>query len=118
MPVMRFSHGKLKPGGWNDYEKLYRELAAERTEVPGLIGSILARDADDADSGYTVSIWNTVEDLRAYEQSDRSKAIAARLKPLHSGDYSTIISEMRLWDVRGAGASPDWMGRARGAQSG
>jgi heme-degrading monooxygenase HmoA len=117
MPVMRFSHGKLKPGGWKDYEKLYRELSKERTNVPGLLGSILAQDADDEDAGFTVSIWETVEDMKAYERSERAQAVGARFKPLHSGDYTTTISDMRLWDVRGAGASPDWAGRERGPKS-
>jgi heme-degrading monooxygenase HmoA len=82
MPVMRFSHGKLKPGAWNDFEQLYNELAAERHEVPGLLGSIMARDEGDADSGYTVSIWENLDAMQAYEASDRAKAVAPRFMAL------------------------------------
>ena len=118
MPVMRFSHGKLKPGAWNDYEKVYREVVAERTQMPGLLGSMLTRDADDPDSGYTVSIWESADALRRYEASDRAKAVAPRFKPFHTGEYTTTVSELHLWDVRGTGASGDWPGIATGAKSG
>jgi heme-degrading monooxygenase HmoA len=117
MPVMRFSHGKLKPGAWNEYEELYCELASERREVPGLLGSIMARDADDADSGYTVSIWESLEAMRAYEGSDRAAAVAPRFMALYSGDYSTTISEMRLWDVRATGAGGEWPGGVHSARA-
>lgn len=117
MPVMRFSHGKLKPGAWNEFEQLYRELAAERTEVPGLLGSIMARDAEAADSGYTVSIWQTLDAMRAYEASDRAKTVAPRFMALYSGDYSTTISEMRLWDVGAAGSGGEWPGGVRSAKA-
>lgn len=116
MPVMRFSHGKLRPGAWNEYEALYRELASERREVPGLLGSIMARDADDADSGYTVSIWQALEAMKAYEASERAKSVASRFIALYSGDYSTTISEMRMWDVAAAGSGGEWPGM-RGAKA-
>lgn len=117
MPVMRFSHGTLKPGAWNDFEQLYRDLAAERGDVPGLLGGVLSRDMDNGDSGYTVSIWDRVESMQAYEASDRAKAVASRFQPFYSGDYKVTLSEMRLWDVRAAGASAEWPGSILGARA-
>jgi heme-degrading monooxygenase HmoA len=117
MPVMRFSHGKLKPGAWNDYEQTYREIIAERTDMPGLLGSMLARDTDDPDAGYTVSIWATRDDLRRYEESARSKSVAPRFQAYYAGDFTTTISELRLWDVSGAGVGGGWDGRSLGGKS-
>ncbi|HEY3697119.1 antibiotic biosynthesis monooxygenase family protein [Phenylobacterium sp.] len=114
---MRFTHGKLKPGAWNDYEQTYREIIAERTDMPGLLGSMLARDTDDADSGYTVSIWATMQDLQRYESSERSKSVQPRFMSFYAGEFTTRISELRLWNVSGAGMGGGWDGRLLGGSN-
>ena len=48
-----------------------------------------AHASDDADAGYTMSLWENEAAMRAYESSDiLQKTILPQLKPFFSGDYT------------------------------
>lgn len=100
--LLRIIHGELKPGTWGAYEQAYFEVI-HGVEVPGLHGRYLARDLDNPDAGYSVSIWEDEASMRAYESSSLLKdKILPRLTPLFSGQYVTHRSEIRRVEPRNA----------------
>jgi len=67
--IMRITWGKLAPGTWSEYEQTYNAtVVAKSTNIKGLRGRWLAQDVQDHDAGYAVSLWDSLEDMKAYEQ--------------------------------------------------
>ncbi len=93
--IMRITWGKLNPGTWDEFERVYRETLAGK-EIKGLQGRWLAQDANDPDGGFAVSLWETPEDLQAYEHSDvvRDMYVPA-LRPFFAGEYTTYRCEVK-----------------------
>ena len=85
-----------------------RRLGAQRTggsharayqsgQIPGLRARWLARDVDNPDAGYSISLWEDEASMRAYESSDILKnTILPKLTPYFSGEYTTTHCEMRF----------------------
>ena len=98
--LLRIIHGELKPGTWDAYEKAYIE-ATHGVPVEGLHGRYLARDLDNPDAGYSVSIWEDEASMRAYEGSALLKdTILPKLTPFFAGHYETHRSEIRHEEPR------------------
>jgi heme-degrading monooxygenase HmoA len=95
--IMRITWGKLHPGTWSAYEQAYNAtVVAKSTNIKGLRGRWLAQDVQDPDAGYAVSLWDSLEDMRAYEQSDFFKReIIAPLQPFFIGDFKTNYCEVK-----------------------
>jgi heme-degrading monooxygenase HmoA len=91
----RITWGRVKPGHWDQYEEIYRHglLAAQTPE--GLRGRVLIRDVDDPDSGGTISLWDTDEDLRAYEEGDVRAEILALMREHFGGTFHAHRCEVR-----------------------
>jgi heme-degrading monooxygenase HmoA len=91
----RITWGRVKPGEWAAYEEKYRTqlLAADKPE--GLRGRILVRDTEDPDSGGTVSLWDSADDLRAYEEGELRARVLPSLQEHFSGDFHTHRCEVR-----------------------
>ena len=66
--IMRITWGKLRAGTWQEYEQAYHEMVAGKA-VPGLRGRWLAQDVNDPDGGFSVSLWDSLDAMQAYEQS-------------------------------------------------
>ena len=95
--MVRIIHGKLKAGTWGSYERTYKEVVANAGKIPGLKGRWLAHEVDNPDAGYTISLWENEEAMRAYEAGDQlQNAILPRLKPFFSGEYNTTRCEVRF----------------------
>jgi heme-degrading monooxygenase HmoA len=95
--MLRIIHGKLKPGSWHSYERAYKDVMKSAGKILGLRGRWLAQSTDDPDAGYTISLWQSEADMRAYEKGDiLQKTILPQLKPFFSGDYATTRCEVRF----------------------
>jgi heme-degrading monooxygenase HmoA len=66
---MRITAGKVRPGCWDAFETAYRERIEGRMDH-GLRARWLARSTTDVDAFFTISLWESVADLEAYERSD------------------------------------------------
>jgi heme-degrading monooxygenase HmoA len=87
--IMRITWGKLRPGTWAEYERAYHATVAGK-RVPGLRGRWLAQDVNDPDGGFSVSVWDSLEAMQAYEQSTVFKQeIQPTLQPFFVGEYTT-----------------------------
>ena len=55
------------------------------------------QDTADKDAGFAVSLWDSMEDMRAYEQSDLyQREILASLQPFFIGDFKTNRCEVKF----------------------
>ena len=93
--IMRITWGKLYPGTWDEFERMYLSLLAGKA-IRGLRGRWLVQDVNDPDSGFAVSLWETPEDLRAYEQSDAYRDLyVPTLRPFFAGEYTTYRCDVK-----------------------
>ena len=69
---VRMVWGKLRPGAWGEYERHYHERVAGAGKAKGLRERQLLRSTEDPDEGISVSVWDTLEDLRNYETGEFS----------------------------------------------
>jgi len=64
--IMRMTWGKLRAGSWNEFEKTYNTtVVAKGRQVKGLRGRWLLQDAEDKDTGFAVSLWESAADMKA-----------------------------------------------------
>jgi heme-degrading monooxygenase HmoA len=95
---MRIIWGKLRPGQWDAYEAAYKDVLRPGSEnIRGLKGRWLARDLDDRDAGYSVSLWESVEAMERYEASDFfRKKVTPALQPFFADNFTTAHCEVRV----------------------
>ena len=99
--VIRVTWGKLRAGAWNEFERTYRETVLVKAKSPkGLRGRWLAQDESDKDTGFAVSLWDNLADMKAYEQSALYREIMAPLQPFFVGDYKTYRCDVKYTDMR------------------
>lgn len=85
---IRMVWGKLRPGTWDEYERHYHErLAGSAGTIPGLKERQLLRSTEDADEGVSVSIWDTLDNMRAYEVGEFRQSVAKEMEHLYRGEY-------------------------------
>ena len=86
---IRMVWGKLRPGSWGEYERHYHERLAnaDNTAIKGLKERQLLRGTEDPDEGISVSIWETLDDLRNYETGEFRQNVAREMEHLYRGEY-------------------------------
>jgi heme-degrading monooxygenase HmoA len=94
--VIRVTWGKLRAGSWNEYERTYRaNVLTKGKNIKGLRGRWLAQDDTDKDTGFAVSLWDNMADMKTYEESPLYREIMAPLQPFFVGDYKTYRCEVK-----------------------
>lgn len=94
---IRITWGKLKPGAWDDYEAAFRKVMPQTMGAPGIRGRWLIRDLDEKDAGYSIAMFESERDMRAYtENADVRAAIRQALDPFHTGEYTTKHCEVTV----------------------
>jgi heme-degrading monooxygenase HmoA len=84
---IRMVWGKLRPGSWEEYERHYHERLATGANIKGLKERQLLRSTEDPDEGVSVSIWETLDDMRHYETSQFRQNVAREVEHLYRGEY-------------------------------
>ena len=84
---IRMVWGKLRPGSWEEYERHYHERLAGGAAVAGLQERQLLRGTEDPDEGISVSIWDTLENMRTYETGEFRQNVAREVEHLYRGEY-------------------------------
>jgi heme-degrading monooxygenase HmoA len=89
--IMRITRGKLSPGTWSAFQEAYEAtVVAKSVDIDGLRGRWLAQDVHDPEAGYAVSLWESLEEMRAYEQSAfYTQEILPALQPFFVGEFTT-----------------------------
>ncbi|MFM1813318.1 MAG: hypothetical protein RLZ98_13 [Pseudomonadota bacterium] len=91
----RIVWGKIQPGRWDDYEAAYKKSVESRGRVDGLVVQWLARDQNDKDAGYSVSVWESEAAMNAYVGSPTHKAMTEPLKPYFVNQYTATHCDIR-----------------------
>ena len=96
--IMRITRGTLHPGTWSAFKEAYEAtVVAKSVDIDGLRGRWLAQDVHDPDAGYAVSRWESLEEMRAYEQSDfYTQEILPALQPFFVGEFTTTYCEVQV----------------------
>ena len=92
---VRITWGRLNPGSWDEYEAAYVKASDVDTDIPGFRGRLLARDTDDADTGVSISFWDSREELESYEQGTMKEHLLPLLNKFFAGEYSVSRFEVR-----------------------
>src|SRR4051812_29271525 len=93
----RVAWGKVKAGSWQDYEQLYHdEILPDTRNLKGLVFRELLQGADDSTEGISLTLWESREDLDAYEQSDVYKRIIEHARAFYAGEFWVKHFEVRL----------------------
>ena len=93
----RVAWGKVKPGSWEEYERIYREeiLPASRN-VKGLRFRELLRGNDDPNEGISLTLWDSREDLEEYERGATYQGFLERVKQYYVGEFWVKHFDVRL----------------------
>ena len=109
--LARVAWGKVKPGTWQEYERVYHDaILPDTRDVRGLVFRELLRGVDDPNEGISLTLWESREDLDAYEQSDRYQRLVDRARAFYVGEFWVKHFEVRLGEElrpRQADSSPE-----------
>ena len=96
----RISWGKIQDGKWDEFEAAFKEVVAKAGAQPGLKGRMLLRDKVDPNAGFTISVWETEQDMKNYENSATMKELVLpAVEPFFTGEYKTTFVEVRYSEV-------------------
>jgi heme-degrading monooxygenase HmoA len=93
----RVAWGKVRPGTWQDYEQFYHDEVLPKTrDLKGLVFRELLQGADDPNEGISLSLWESREDLDAYERSDVYAGIVEQGRALYVGEFWVKHFDVKL----------------------
>ena len=85
---VRMLWGRLRVGMWGEYERYYNDHIEPLTQgIEGFRGRQLLRSAENPDEGVSVTLWDTLEDLRNYDRSPQRQEAARGAEHLYTGEY-------------------------------
>jgi heme-degrading monooxygenase HmoA len=90
--LMRVTWGKIKPGRWDEYERLWNTYSQRTKNTPGLKGRYLLRDSETKDAGYSISLWESEGDFEAFKKTEPN---SQEMSECFVGQYVTTICEVR-----------------------
>ena len=93
---MRIVWGKIQPGQWEAFEAAFAKALEIRGEPKGLVSQWLLRDQNDSDAGYSISQWESDEDMRAFWDSSQRREAMAIIQPFFVNQYTTTSCEVRM----------------------
>jgi heme-degrading monooxygenase HmoA len=93
---MRIIWGKILPGQWGAFEAAFKKALEIRGEVKGLKGQWLLQDQNDPDAGYSISEWESEEDMRAFWDSKKRGEAMAVLQPFYVNQFTITNCAVRV----------------------
>lgn len=100
--ILRIGRGHIKPGAWEGFETAWRETLIESDWPEGLRARWLAQDVNDRNGGWTISLWDDVESIESWQESDGYASVVAALTPFYVGDYQAQVGEVRVSETSAA----------------
>jgi len=92
---MRVVWGKILPGQWDAFEAAYKKAMTARGRVKGLRGQWLVRDQNDHNSGYSITLWDSDADMRAYWDSDSRREITKETQHFFVNQFTITNCDVR-----------------------
>jgi len=93
---MRIVWGKILPGQWDGFEAAFKQALSQREEVKGLHNQWLVRDQRDPDAGYSVSLFESDEDMKAFWSSTIREKAMALLQPFYVNQYTVTDCDVKF----------------------
>ena len=93
---MRIVWGKILPGQWDAFEAAFKKALEIRGEPKGLKSQWLLRDQNDPDAGYSISHWESGEDMRAFWDSKKRSDAMAVIQPFFVNQFTITNCEIRV----------------------
>ena len=93
---MRIIWGKTLPGQWEAFEAAFKKALDICGDVKGLKGQWLLRDENGSDAGYSISQWESAEDMRAFWDSKQRSEVMAVLQPFYVNQYTITNCAVRI----------------------
>jgi heme-degrading monooxygenase HmoA len=95
MMIARVTWGKIKPGKWDEFARLWNDFATSTKDVPGSRGRVLLREDGNKDSGYSISFWDSAADFDAHERMhDDTHEKMEAIRACFVGQYVTTVTEL------------------------
>jgi heme-degrading monooxygenase HmoA len=92
---VRIYWGKIAPGNWDIVEKKYTSLM--ENDPKGMISRLVTKDVNDAQSLFTITIWQDLESLQKWEASKEYKEVfSAAIEPYLEGSHTVSLCEVKL----------------------
>jgi len=85
---IRIVWGKVLPGQWDAFEAAYKKALEIRGEVKGLKCQWLLQDQNDPDAGYSISQWESDEDMRTFWDSRKRSDAMAVIQPFFVNQFT------------------------------
>ena len=97
---MQLTWAKLtKADNWPQIEEIYR--ARGHVETPGLLSRWVARDSEDRESFFGLTLWADLASTRAWDASPEREKFVAMLRPFLVGSFSASVCEVMIEDLSG-----------------
>ncbi len=97
---MRIVWGKIVPGKWDEFEAAFKAAMAVRGNLKGLQHHWLARDQNDPDAGYSITVWDSEAAMKSFWDSPKRKQVMAPLEPFYVNQFTTTHCEVK-YDLAG-----------------
>ncbi len=92
---MRIVWGKILPGKWDQFEAAFKTAMSSRGELKGLLNHWLARDQQDPNAGYSITLWESEDAMRGFWDSPRRKEVMAPLEPFYVNQFTATHCEVK-----------------------
>jgi heme-degrading monooxygenase HmoA len=93
---MRIVWGKIIPGKWDEFEAAFNKGLEAGSTPSGLVKRWLSRDTADHEAGYSITMWNTEAEMKAFWDSKDHKVLMDLIKPFFANQYTVTDCEVRL----------------------
>jgi len=101
--LVRIWWGRIYPGSWPAIEDAYRKL--NEIPVPGMLGRLVTQDVNDRESMYTITLWDSLASVQAWETSSGFKDVfLASVGKFAAGSASISLCEVKAFDLAGLAA--------------
>jgi heme-degrading monooxygenase HmoA len=93
---MRIVWDKILPGQWDAFDAAFKKALEIRGEAKGSKSQWLLQDQNDPNAGYSISQWESDEDMRAFwDRKQRSGAMAV-IQPFFVNQFTITHCEVRV----------------------
>ena len=101
--IVRIYWARTYPGAWPAIEQKYSEL--NQIAMPGFLGRLVTQDVNDPESMYTITLWDDLSSLNAWEASDDfEKVFVAAIRPYIVGSHSISRCDVKVASLAGLAA--------------
>jgi heme-degrading monooxygenase HmoA len=98
--IVRIYWAKVQSGAWPSIEQKYGELNMIAT--PGFLGRLVTQDVNDPESMFTLTFWDDLESVRAWEASAEFKNVfVPAIEPYIVGSHSISFCDVKLESLAG-----------------